>query len=125
MGKIKGAGVDCGQLLIAVFENVGYLQPGEVSPGYYPPDWHLHHSEERYLGWIKARCRKVDEALPGDIALFRFGRCISHGGIVVAWPQIVHAYVNYGVILSGIHEPLLTDGQGRTRLEGAYRPKGG
>ena len=123
MGKIKGVGVDCGQFLIAVFENIGHLKPGEVNPGYYPPDWHLHRDEERYLGWIKSRCRKVTEAEPGDIALFKFGRCVSHGGIVIAWPRIIHAYLDYGVIISSIDEPLLTDGKGRSRLEGIYRPE--
>jgi hypothetical protein len=122
MDKLKGVGVDCGQFIIAVFENIGYLQKGEIQPGYYPPDWHLHKDEERYLGWVKNRSRKVEEAQPGDIALFKFGRCVSHGGIVLAWPQIIHAYLDYGVIISSVEEPLLTDKQGGTRLAGLYRP---
>jgi cell wall-associated NlpC family hydrolase len=123
MGKIKGVGVDCGQFLIAVFENIGYLQKGEIQPGYYPPDWHLHRDEERYLGWVKSRCREVPEAQPGDIAIFRFGRCVSHGGIVLLWPQIIHAYLDYGVLISSVDEPLLTDKCGQSRLAGIYRPR--
>jgi cell wall-associated NlpC family hydrolase len=122
MGRIKGVGVDCGQFLIAVFENIGYLQKGEMQPGYYPPDWHLHRDEERYLGWVKSRCREVNDHQPGDIALFRFGRCVSHGGIVLLWPRIVHAYLDYGVIISSVEEPLLTDKRGKPRLAGIYRP---
>jgi len=36
--------------------------------------------------------------LPGDIALFRFGRTFSHGAIVTDWPRLVHAYWNIGVV---------------------------
>ncbi len=30
---------------------------------------------------------------PGDIVLWKFGRCFSHGAIIVEWPTIIHAYV--------------------------------
>jgi len=29
----------------------------------------------------------------GDIILWKFGRCFSHGAIVVDYPMIIHAYV--------------------------------
>jgi cell wall-associated NlpC family hydrolase len=41
----------------------------------------------------------VEVGLPGDIVLYRFGRCISHGAIVLAWPQIIHAYIRLGVVM--------------------------
>ena len=47
-----------------------------------PRDWHLHRGEERYLGFLLARAREVAAPLPGDVVLFRYGRCFSHGGIV-------------------------------------------
>lgn len=89
---IKGAGVDCGMLLVRVFVDSGLVAPFEPRP--YPPDWHLHRSEEKYLGFIFDRAHQVEKAVPGDVAVFRFGRCYSHGGIVtVATPlTIVHAY---------------------------------
>jgi cell wall-associated NlpC family hydrolase len=34
----------------------------------------------------------VDTALPGDIALYRFGRTASHGAIVIDEDRMVHAY---------------------------------
>ena len=37
--------------------------------------------------------------LPADIALWRFGRCFSHGAIVIGWPIVIHAYAGKGCIL--------------------------
>ncbi len=43
--------------------------------------------------------RAVRPILPGDIALWRFGRCFSHGAIVVDWPIVIHAYLGRGCAL--------------------------
>lgn len=89
--SIKGAGVDCAMLLVAVFTGLGLVEPFEVP--YYPRDWHLHRSEELFLNIVS---RYADEhagpALPGDIALWRIGRTLSHGGIVIDWPTVIHAW---------------------------------
>ena len=41
-----------------------------------------------------------DTPLPGDVIVYRYGRCVSHGALVVAWPQIIHAYLGLGVVLA-------------------------
>jgi cell wall-associated NlpC family hydrolase len=89
---IKGAGVDCGMLLVRVFVDTGLC--AQFDPRPYPVDWHLHRSEERYLGFIFDRAREIDRALPGDVMVLRYGRCYSHGGIVTKSQPltIVHAY---------------------------------
>lgn len=121
--KLKGIGVDCGQLLIAVYENAGVIPVGECDPGPYSPEWHLHRNEEKYLSWVQKYCQLIEgEALPGDIAVFQFGRTVSHAGIVIEWPRIIHAYVGMGVIVSNINESILQDSKGQSRLRGIYRP---
>ena len=95
--RVKGAGVDCGTLLLEVFERVGLIPHTEIS--HLPHDWHMHQSEEIYLGHVETWAHPVETPGPGDIALYRIGRCISHGAIVVQWPQIIHAHVGKGVIL--------------------------
>lgn len=122
--KVCGAGVDCAQFIIAAYEGCGILENGEVSPGYYSPEWHLHRSEELYLGWIKKYCREVTicAASPGDIAVFQYGRCVSHAGIITGWPYIIHSYLNIGVCEMLIWDGLLCDKKGHTRLRGIYRP---
>lgn len=87
--RVKGAGVDCAQILIAVYTEAGVID--EFDPGEYPPDWMMHRSEERYLGFVLDRAAQVDDPLPGDVALYKVGRCFSHAAIVVGWPQIIHA----------------------------------
>jgi cell wall-associated NlpC family hydrolase len=96
---IKGVGIDCGMLLRNVFVDTGLVPPFDPRP--YPVDWHLHRSEERYLGFIFDRSAEATEPLPGDVMVFRYGRCYSHGGIVTAAKplRIVHAYHQAGMVI--------------------------
>lgn len=100
--RIKGAGCDCLQLLIAVFSEVGLLNKTDF--GDYTHDWHMHHNEEKYLEGVMKHAKKVEAPQPGDVALFRFGRCVSHAAIVVDWPLVIHAYHNAGVVYAGAYD---------------------
>lgn len=104
--RLKGVGVDCAQILIAVYAHLG-LAP-EIDPGEYAHDWHLHQGEELYMAWLsKAGARPVQTPGLGDMALFRFGRTYSHGAIVVGPDELVHSYLRRGVIRSRLtEEPL-------------------
>jgi cell wall-associated NlpC family hydrolase len=65
-------------------------------------------NEERYLWWLtQVGATLVDKPQAGDVAMFRFGRTWSHGGIFVSPTEVVHAYVKSGVILTRLtEEPL-------------------
>jgi cell wall-associated NlpC family hydrolase len=91
-GDVRGAGVDCGMLIVRVFVDSGLCEPFDPRP--YSDDWFLHRSEERYLGFVFDRCKEVQAARPGDVIVFRYGRCYSHGGIVTCPDPLtlVHAY---------------------------------
>ena len=66
---------------------------------FYVPDWHMHRDAERYMEGLLGYARPIEgPPLPGDIALFRFGRVFSHGAIVVEWPRLIHAYWSIGVV---------------------------
>lgn len=96
--RCQGAGVDCGQLLAAVFEAAGLIEPEEIAA--YPKDFHLHSNEEMFLGYVERYFEHVQcPALPGDLALWRYGRVISHAGIVIAWPNVLHAYYVRGAVV--------------------------
>lgn len=112
-GRIKGVGVDCAMLLCEVYEAVGLIP--HVDPSPYPQDWHFHREEERYLGWITKYAQETSIPLPGDVALFQFGRCVSHGAIVVAWPTIIHSYFREGVTVANAEQGAL-----RGRLRKVY-----
>lgn len=99
--RVKGAGVDCAQILIAVFAECGVIEA--FDPGHYATDWHLHRSEEKYIEWMDRYGVRVKRPEPGDVGLWKFGRTYSHGGIVV--PEgVIHAYVERGVIRSRLDE---------------------
>ncbi len=93
--RVKGAGVDCLHLLAEVYQRAGAIEA--VAVPHYPPDWHLHRDAERFLDGLAGYAREIEgppngpDPLPGDIALFRYGRVFSHGAIVVAWPSLIHA----------------------------------
>ncbi len=92
-GRVKGAGVDCAMLPAAVYSACRLIPA--VDPGYYPADWHLHSGREIYLEWVlKFAVEIPGPGLPGDFVLFKFGRCWAHGGIVIKWPHIIHAFLN-------------------------------
>ena len=96
--RVKGHGVDCAMLPAAVYEEAGVIE--HIEPEY-PSDWHLHRSEELYLGWID-RVGGVEieiaQACKGDFLVWRFGRTFSHGAIVLDPPQIVHAFAEAGMV---------------------------
>lgn len=96
---IKGAGVDCGWLLIEVYSAVGVIP--RFDPGEYPLDWMLHREEERYLEWVERYAARVGVPAPADLVMYKRGRCYSHGAIVLDWPeQVLHAHVDEGVVIS-------------------------
>jgi NlpC/P60 family putative phage cell wall peptidase len=97
-GRVKGraGGVDCLMLLAEVYQRAGIC--ARVAPPFYVPDWHLHRDAERYVEGLLGHAREIAAPLPGDIALFRFGRTFSHGAIVTLWPRLVHAYWQQGVV---------------------------
>jgi NlpC/P60 family putative phage cell wall peptidase len=103
--RIKGVGVDCAQLLCAVFEAVGLVPP--VDTGFYAHDWHLHRNEEEFSAWLAKFARlmppgAIKEA--GDVILWRFGRTFSHGSIHVGEGLLIHSYIERGVIASRFDE---------------------
>lgn len=95
---VKGAGVDCGQFPIAVYEAAGIIPHIDVPP--YPPDFHLHNDKEWYLETVLQFGQEIDTPKCGDFVLYKIGRVFSHGGIVIKWPLIIHAYVGQGVVLA-------------------------
>jgi NlpC/P60 family putative phage cell wall peptidase len=90
--KIKGAGVDCAMLIEAVFVAVGIIE--ETYPGRYSSQWHLHRDEERYLAWANHLAVEVDRPQPGDVAIWKFGRCYSHAGLIIDSERVLHAYAD-------------------------------
>ena len=103
--RLKGVGVDCAQLPLAVYTAAGVL--GETDVGAYAAQWHLHRGEELYLQHLDrlgARELLQPEAQPGDFAIWRYGRTFSHGAMLVGpGGRIVHAVRGLGVVLGDLN----------------------
>lgn len=117
LGDVKGVGTDCAMLLVRVYATVGAI-PATLDPRPYSPEWYLHRDEEIYLSWLQRYAREVDEPGPGDVALYRYGRCASHGAIVVDDElHMVHAYQPHGIVeIVRRDSVVFLDQQGRSRL---------
>lgn len=114
--RVRGAGVDCVGLLVACYQAVGLL-PHSYELPFYPPDWHLHRDEERYLAGLGEYADRVSgDYQPADILTYKYGRTVSHAGIYDGKGWLIHAFAGEGVTQSQIDIPLLT-----SRFQGAYR----
>ena len=120
--RVKGAGVDCGQLIIAVHVEAGLV--ADFDTGFYTSDWHLHRYENRYLEFVEAHLGLVDSETggvdqrlssnalwqppAGSVIVFKVGRTYSHGALVTGWPLIIHAYQPSGIVeeVSILHTPM-------------------
>ena len=101
--RLKGVGVDCGQSLCAIYEAAGVT--ATIDPGAYSTAWHLHRSEELYIEWLqRAGAVPTEQPRAGDVALFRFGRTFSHGGVLIDRHTVLHAYISQAVILTRLDE---------------------
>lgn len=96
----KGVGVDCAMLLKRVFETSGAVPEFDTGP--YSPQWFLHRGEELFMSTVLAYAREISEenVLPGDVVLYKIGRCYAHGAIVESWPcSIIHAHKASGCVV--------------------------
>jgi cell wall-associated NlpC family hydrolase len=115
---LRGIGTDCAHFPVAVYQACGFLA-GLVLPKY-SPQFMMNSAEEIYLGLVIANSdHEVSEPRPADFAIWKFGRCFSHGAIVVDWPTIIHAEAGKGVREADAERhPLL-----RCDKRGALRPR--
>ena len=97
---IKGTegGVDCAMFLVGVAKNLGMLDEDTInSIPNYPKDWHFHNTESMMIPIIESLGAEkiyMSQSRPGDILLFKVGRCESHMGIKLAEDMFIHAYTS-------------------------------
>jgi len=88
--SIKGVGVDCVYLALAVYDVAHIKKP--IIPSPYIPNWFLHHCDEIVLtGMVDYGMTEVSTPKVGDLAAVQFGRAYSHILIMLDEVQCVHA----------------------------------
>jgi cell wall-associated NlpC family hydrolase len=109
MARVKGAGCDCGTLLLGIYQNMGLIADEDLET--YGHDWWLHVKEEFYLRHVVRHALQIAERVfyrtdtiaPGNLALCRVRSFkYNHGAIVTQWPLGVHA------VYAGVKEVNLT-----------------
>lgn len=108
-GRIKGVGVDCGTLLSEVSMETGLVERVVIED--YVHDWHHNRSEEKYLGYVQRYAYEIDVAdiEIGDILVWKFGRCFSHGAIYIGEGRIIHALLNVGCTMDELNSEFFKD----------------
>lgn len=118
--RVKGVkgGVDCAQFLIGVFSAVGAAP--KIETEYYPQDWHLHQGQERFMDYLRQYSEPTADPLPGDVAMFKYGRHPAHGAILMPDGYIIHAWRDeHKVVLTDLSVSPIAE-----RCAGFYRVNG-
>jgi cell wall-associated NlpC family hydrolase len=98
--RVRGVGVDCGQLLAGVYVNAGFLPADIELPKYYSLSVAQHKESTEYIDLVSKHMREIPEAeaLPGDTVVYKLGLAFAHAAIVVEWPNfVIHAFAHGGV----------------------------
>lgn len=122
--RLKGIGCDC-TFVACVYEAAGLVPHLDIAP--YTPQAHLHREGSLYLDLVLRHGRRTDAPLPGDMALYRYGRAFSHGAIVVepGWPAVVHGDMGARCVIEAVGDqgrlavmppPARADGCARERM---------
>lgn len=109
---IKGVGVDCAQLISAVFKNaVGLestvpnislqvnlhqdaIEQYARAQGFETNEIYLEHL--KLAGWHEITFPQLK---PGDLVVPKIGRIHWHGSIVIAWPKVISAHGHAGKVI--------------------------
>lgn len=113
--KVRGAGVDCIQLLSAIFEAAGAYEPGPVPE--YSGDWFQHRNADMLARVLREKFVPIETPEAADVVTFKFGRVVSHAGFVLAPEQMIHTMAGRCVTLDTFRP---TDPFG-IRYAGAWR----
>lgn len=114
------AGVDCVQLVVAIFWETYGIDDRQLPD--YTMDGGEHRDRSQVLEWLDAspRFERLVDGAPvrtGDVVCFRLGRVPHHVGLMLAPPIFIHAMRQYGVIESRLDDPSFAK-----RLAAVYRP---
>ena len=95
---VKHVGVDCAYLIGKTALNTGCIESFLVPA--YDFSWAAHTSEEFMCNLIESfGATRIEEAKPGDILCFQYGRACSHMGIMIEDGQFIHGHAKVGRVV--------------------------
>ncbi len=116
---LKGYKTDCIQFIVAVYINLGLL-PKNFKTIKYNRDWALHNAASVLIKTIRIYCNEItfDKIKTGDILIFKYGKCASHGGIYIGNNMFYQSLIRQGVVESNLKDY-------RSKFVSAWRLKNG
>jgi cell wall-associated NlpC family hydrolase len=98
---LKGAGVDCMQLIKGTYLGSGVINVDAIpTPSQYSVQANQHQVTNEYRDTVLIYMREIPESevKPGDVVLYKNGLSYGHGGIINEWPRdVIHATNHHGV----------------------------
>lgn len=94
--RVKGVGVDCGQLLAAVYIEAGHVSADIDLPKDYALHIGQHQASTAYIDVVMRYLREIPESevQPGDVVVWKLqgSKAYCHAAIVKTWPTyFIHA----------------------------------
>lgn len=109
---VKGLGADCIHFVGGVFNEMKIFDfdlLGSIPD--YPPDWHLHNTQqllfEEIMKRIKVDVVQLNNLKNGDVVLSHFGKAASHTSIYFD-DHLYHAINGIGVIKEQVDNSVVT-----------------
>ncbi len=103
---LRGVGVDCMQLIFAVFRDCGLLDTSEPTlvEMSYVTNACQHGPDTRYIDGVEKYCRRIPEnqVRSGDIGMVWVGHGFAHSILVIedSPVRVIHATMDRGVIIT-------------------------
>lgn len=121
--RAKGAGCDCATLLVETLVAAGKITRQEVTAAQheagldvYSHDWFRNTTTEKYFRVmmrlatqvLSSRCYASLKIKPGNVAMIKAvqSKCWNHGGIVLAWPKVIHAVSPKVAVIDASRDPM-------------------
>ena len=108
-------GMDCIGLVVTALRAAGFDAPDEQNYPLWARTGHLREILEQYADAVP-----FEDALPGDLLLFRIGETEQHIGIYTGDGNMIHVYAQAGGQGGSVCEHVITVSWAK-RIAGCYR----
>ena len=128
--QMRGAGVDCIHLCVAIYQEAGFMD--SFTPPRYTIDAGAHQAESQILDWLSSHRDFVpvfasaadkedvlEALLPGDLLVFKIGVSEHHCAVLLGRKKFIHARAGVSAVVA---TDSLTDPIYKRCLTFAFRP---
>ena len=120
-GQVKGAGLDCCTLPVAIYKEFGVDIPVDIG---YSADWFCQRGAELIKPYLSRYFSRVNELNSGDLISFSWGRAkFAHLAMYLGGGKVIHSQADRGTEITDLDDPYFLRKDGRSRITGYWRLK--